>query len=514
MDTIYVIARCVCSYTHSYTDSPTYSFLLADSITSYRQFVVNSDDPDRYGHLEATFPVLLSIAEHVHTMVNSSAYTNSILHGIQHAMAQVILSSTYKRVAIHSSTHNTCAIVIDEYLTDYRSELRDFLREFSNYCPEVTVTWLVTCATDSLREYTTNGQNGDVVEVLLHAITSVTKYIVAREYNQIINDFMLQLSHIQVVGSREICRLAVVIYGELIPLSVGIGRQQILLNMLFSVKHSEQLVYTVPFRVKQDHIGIVTATKAAQAGFYTATSAMDLNKIYSLYRDIMTPLTIESLYYAAVSTDGAVSLMDMLYASTIYSCCKTSQITWKSSRIMITGLITALGTNYLHEYSRLPEYYLCILPFFAASAYWYGVESSRINGYLSSRIAVQLTPAMITIMLELGEAIGRDGIDDVLTALAAYTESNGVLVATIVSDLLIPWLELAVNSAVMSDDRAAKLTELGKIISVSAMLTSCTNNSNMLDPRYLTHMLHTQICYILRSLTNVLISPQFGSRYT
>ncbi len=390
-----------------------------------------------------------------------------------------------------ASTHQAYAIVIDDYLTDYRNELRDFLRELSNYCPGITVTWLITCATDSLREYVIHGHNSDVVEVLLHAITAVTKYILLYEDYQVIHDFILQLAPMSVVNAREICRLAVVVYGELLSLmSVNSNRQQVLLNLLFSVKHSEQALGNVPFRVKQDHIGIVTVTKAATAGYYTAVTPIDITNIRTLYRDIMTPLPIEPLYHTILSSDQTLSLMDVLYAATVYSCSKTSQITWKSCQIMITGLVAALGTNYRHEFSRLTEYYLCLLPFFIASAYWYGVETSQIHAYVASRSATaSLTPGMIAIMLEIGELISQDGMDDVLTALAMYTSSNGVLLATIASDLLVPWLDMTVTAAGRSHDRVEKLIELGRIISVSTMLISCTNQSNILDARYCTHSL-------------------------
>ncbi len=393
---------------------------------------------------------------------------------MQHITAQFILTSTYQRVL-------PATITIDDYLNEYRSELRDMLREISVSCPHLTATWLVTCASDSLREYLTHQQNHEVVEVLLHALTAVTKHLVQHSNNQVINEFMVLLMHQAVVSSRELCRLAVVIYGELLPkLSSNNNTQQVLLNLIYSVKHSEVAVNSVPFRVKQDHIGVVTITKVAQIGYYITSNPTDLSTIHSLYRDILTPLSIESLYNHLT---GMNTLLDILYAATLYTCSYASNITWKSSKIMLTGFVTALSGNYRHEYTRITEYYRCLLPFFIASARYHGVTPPVLHTYLVSRVgAVPLTPAEIGIIMEVGEDMRRDGICEVIDALVPCWKCDGTLTATLASDLLIPWLQLIIDSVVNGNcDRAVTLAELGKIIIAFTKLVTYNENLVITD---------------------------------
>ena len=130
------------------------------------------------------------------------------------------------------------------------------------------------------------------------------------------------------------------------------------------------------------------------------------------------------------------------------------------------------------------------------------MTSPVLHTYLVFRVGgVPLTPAEIGITLELGENIRRDGICEVIDALnpcwkcdgtTSLTHSlthslihlltysltyslthSGTLTATLASDILIPWLQLVIESVVNGNcDRAVTLAELGKIITAFTKLVA------------------------------------------
>ena len=309
--------------------------LLRSVVDGFRciPFTVN----ELFDHYECFFHLIQSISEEL-----SKLEGNTVLVGLGEDVTLELIRGSVCREYGYSSA-----------LNDYRSELRDFLREITKIqtdsCVNKCLQWILNITISSLTKFcSTNGSCWMETECWMHVLSSVTKEAIQLLLNNptALFNLLQLLSDERVVCSRPCCRLVVVIIGDIL---VNVtGRNEIVNRckrvLLFSVFHAElcKFKHHVSFRTKQDHIGAVTIAKCCHVGLFSEcklnTSLFERESTWGI---LYVRESMESVYNVLKPTGVCNDLVILLQVTFVVN--SKEIMTWKSFKVLLEGSFTAFG---------------------------------------------------------------------------------------------------------------------------------------------------------------------------
>jgi hypothetical protein len=344
---------------------------------------------------------------------NGDMSMRMLLHATKHAISA---SRFPTRTAGHSFDDED----EESTLNDYRRYLRDDLRDACLHGRRWLVQAILAESFLALQSFiqSASDNSGSAVmlhaECYLHATSALAKHILVACSASEARAFADLLTHIRVIRSRGLCRLAVVVIADLIvtdynaPLVFDDYQTRMVVALLSSMLHQEQTLSsmqrfsnhiawdtTIPFRTKQDHIGVVSVTKVlpqmlslmlvdaavthqAEANEIAEASAAYYEKVF---HESWTALQSASFDYAtstfnhlveASLSNGlpgkswtAVALVAILHSIVLMMLQKMRSsrsehmLSWKSSLIAIEALARGFALLDMRCYGRCR----CTIPF-------------------------------------------------------------------------------------------------------------------------------------------------------
>lgn len=316
---------------------------------------------------------------------------------------------------------------VREEFSGNRMQLRVLIRDVSLCCPEMKY-WLLQKAIHFASQNDSNS-NWKVIESWLHAVSSITKHFESVSDNTWVVALLSSLSRVEFYVHRVVCRMLVVIIGELVSLSwrfLDPANSHVHLAMvLLTTLHAEiaetsagSINHAIDFRTKQDHIGIVTVLKLAKLDLYQATPLVVTNDAPSpllpyselaeiFHGNLLTVMSSIASHPKFSLVGGTVecgkdrsSLFRLLVSTTYYGATLPPHTlaTWKSFNILAQALgESCVGSPvYTVDLKVVVE---AVSPFFVSCVIT--TDENKISNFLSDHVG----ESIVVISLEIGRAI-------------------------------------------------------------------------------------------------------------
>lgn len=312
--------------------------------------------------LESTVQLWLSLFEVISADQSAFLFYQACIQQLVLSMIKSTCMSTHAEYWVHEQNQLTS--------TAYRSNIRDQLREIFTLFPSL-LPWLIVGATAEVTAYTSGStDHWCYTEAIVHACSALTRACRAQSValSGILCYLLHALTHSKIYSCRPISRLSVVIIGELLDAEAKAGDEVLMRQLVLCLCHTEVVLqenpmltsgvecigWYLPFRMKQDHIGVVAVSKVIdnkrvidvyhpRTHASSAMSTMISGKLVAL-TDTFNQLQAYALPNDFICGNTTTSLYDMLLCVTYRiatGCSVHAYMTWKSFRILLQSMSRA-----------------------------------------------------------------------------------------------------------------------------------------------------------------------------